>query len=34
MNPDRWRRIKELVDVGLRLEPAERADYLTRACAG
>ena len=32
MNPERWRRIKEVLDVTLRLEPAERAGYLTRVC--
>jgi Tol biopolymer transport system component len=32
MNPERWKRIKEILDVTLRLEPGERAAYLTRAC--
>ena len=34
MHPERWQRIKEILDVSLRLEPAERAAYLTRACEG
>lgn len=34
MHPERWRRIKELVDVALQLEPAERAAYLDRSCEG
>jgi hypothetical protein len=34
MHPDRWRRIKELLDVSLQLEPAERAAYLERVCEG
>ena len=32
MHPERWKRIKEVLDVSLRLDPAERAAYLTRAC--
>src|ERR1041384_921934 len=32
MQPERWRRIKELLDVGLRLDRGERSDYLARAC--
>ena len=32
MNPERWRRIKEILDVTLRLPPAEREAYLTRVC--
>ena len=34
MNPERWQRIKEILDVSLRLEPHERPAYLTRACEG
>ena len=34
MHPDRWRRIKELIDVALQLEAAERPAYLDRACEG
>ncbi len=34
MHPERWRRIKELIDVGLQLEPGERAAYLQRMCDG
>ena len=32
MHPDRWRRIKEILDVSLSLDPAEREEYLTRIC--
>ena len=32
MNPERWKRIKELLDVSLGLAPGERAEYLTRVC--
>ncbi|MEO8369007.1 MAG: protein kinase [Candidatus Solibacter sp.] len=32
MNPERWRRIKEILDITLRLPPAEREAYLTRVC--
>jgi Tol biopolymer transport system component len=32
MSPERWRRIKEILDVSLRLEPSEREDYLARTC--
>jgi Tol biopolymer transport system component len=32
MHPERWRRIKEILDVSLSLEPAERGEYLARAC--
>ena len=32
MSPARWKRIKEVLDVTLRLEPAERDGYLTRVC--
>ena len=34
MNPERWKRVKELLDVSLGLAPGERADYLTRVCEG
>ena len=34
MHPERWKRIKEVLDVSLRLEAAERAAYLVRACEG
>jgi Tol biopolymer transport system component len=34
MHPDRWKRVKELLDVALRLEGAERAEYLARQCDG
>ncbi len=34
MHPERWRRIKEILDVGLRLESAEREAYLARVCEG
>jgi serine/threonine protein kinase len=34
MQPDRWRRIKEVLDVSLRLAPAERPEYLARVCDG
>ena len=32
MNPERWRRTKEILDITLRLPPAEREAYLTRVC--
>jgi Tol biopolymer transport system component len=32
MQPDRWKQIKEILDVSLRLEPGERNVYLTRVC--
>ena len=32
MHPERWKRIKEVLDVSLRLEPADRGPYLDRAC--
>jgi eukaryotic-like serine/threonine-protein kinase len=32
MHPERWRQIKEILDVSLSLDPAEREEYLTRVC--
>lgn len=32
MHPDRWRRVKEILDVALRIDAGERESYLTRAC--
>src|SRR5947209_6166420 len=32
MQPDRWRRIKEILETGLRLSGNERLDYVGRAC--
>jgi eukaryotic-like serine/threonine-protein kinase len=32
MHPERWQRVKEILDVSLRLEPDNRAEYLTRVC--
>src|SRR5262249_55049273 len=32
MNPERWRRIKEILDVSLGLAPPERDEYLKRVC--
>lgn len=32
MNPERWKRIKEILDITLRLPPVEREAYLTRVC--
>src|SRR3954447_17839563 len=32
MDPDRWKRIKEVLDVSLKLDHAERGAYLTRVC--
>jgi len=32
MHPERWKRIKEVLDVSLRLKPGERDAYLTRVC--
>src|SRR3954464_6785322 len=34
MQPDRWQRIKEVLDVALRLEVSERDEYLVRSCEG
>ncbi len=34
MHPERWRRIKEVLDVSLRIAPEERDAYLTRVCEG
>ena len=33
MHPDRWKRIENLLDGVLDLDPAERAGYLTRECS-
>ena len=32
MHPERWKRIKEILDVTVRLEVDERESYLTRVC--
>lgn len=32
MQPERWKRIKEILDVSLRLSPEERPEYLRRVC--
>src|SRR5439155_7788894 len=32
MHPERWKQIKEILDVSLRLPPDEREEYLTRVC--
>ncbi len=34
MNPDRWRRVKEVFHLALDRAPEERAPFLNRACAG
>jgi hypothetical protein len=34
MHPERWQRIKEILDVSLRLEPHERPAYIARASEG
>jgi Tol biopolymer transport system component/serine/threonine protein kinase len=34
MHPERWKQIKEIVDVGLGLAPGERSAYLARVCEG
>src|SRR5512133_2664063 len=34
MHPERWQRIKEILDRGLRLDPKERVAYLDRVCEG
>jgi len=34
MNSERWQRVKELLDVSLRLDPSERDAYLARSCEG
>jgi hypothetical protein len=33
MNPERWRRVEELLDGALELPPAERESFLRRECA-
>src|SRR5687768_757091 len=32
MNPDRWARVKEVVNAALDLEPGERQSYLEQTC--
>jgi Tol biopolymer transport system component len=32
MHPERWKRVKEILDISLGLEPAGRDEYLTRVC--
>ena len=32
MNPDRWARVKELLDATLELSPDKRSDYLSKTC--
>ena len=32
MTPDRWLQIDDLFDTAIRLDPAERGDWLRRAC--
>jgi Tol biopolymer transport system component len=34
MHPERWKLVKELLDVSLRLQGSERAEYLARQCEG
>jgi formylglycine-generating enzyme required for sulfatase activity/predicted esterase/predicted Ser/Thr protein kinase len=34
MNPDRWRRIEEIYNAALELEPGRRDAYLAEVCAG
>jgi serine/threonine protein kinase/Tol biopolymer transport system component len=34
MNSERWRQIKEVLDVSLGMAPGEREEYLTRTCEG
>ena len=34
MTPERWRQIERLLQEALEREPAERVDFLERACAG
>ncbi len=34
MDPERWRRLKELFEGALALDPAERDEYLERRCSG
>src|SRR5437870_2777197 len=34
MNPERWQRVKVLLQSALEREPAERAVFLDEACAG
>ncbi len=32
MSPDRWQRVKEILDVTLGLNPTDREEYLRRVC--
>jgi hypothetical protein len=32
MHPERWKRVKEVLDISLSLGPGERVEYLTRVC--
>ena len=34
MTPERWQEIDKLFNAALRVEPAEREDWLDRACGG
>jgi hypothetical protein len=34
MTPERWRQIEVMLQSALEREPAERADFLERVCAG
>src|SRR5262245_60481679 len=34
INPERWKKIDELLDVVLELEPDKRSAFLQQACAG
>lgn len=34
MNPERWQKIADLYDAGLKKEPSRRAAFLEQACAG
>ena len=34
MNPERWQRVKQLLDEALAVESSERTSFLDRACAG
>jgi len=34
VNPERWKRIKQLLDEAIALDPAERRSFLDRVCDG
>jgi eukaryotic-like serine/threonine-protein kinase len=34
MTPERWRQVDRLLELALEQHPGERADFLTKTCAG